>query len=692
MGDTIKLKRGTASEWDSANPVLSLGEPGLEVDTNYIKFGDGVTAWDSLPYFKSAATRLLTDGYNLGANAANGDLFVYEGSADITVNLGTPSGMQAFSVVNLGTGKITFSGSFENSTKMVLAGGNALQVKIITAGTGWWVSNDTKDNLTTGALTTVDEVTVSVIQTNEVAVSFPEPVTIEDTKGFFLIGPYRITGFRNSGSQTIFLQLSDHIIPETDFTLTYRREYGSVRTVSGGDKVASFTGQAVNGLEDIASYNGTRTIHRVNPAGGADYTTVSAAYTAASPGDYILLARGQTYGGGVKQQWLDDAGDENNYYTIAPYGTGADPVFEGVAGEEVIQVNGDYYHIYGINIPEAGGAGTTTADFGYGIRLDNRSAGCILVGCNVSITASKVTGGDFGIRMENIDAQVIACTVHNFAESIIATPQNGGANPGGIFLNTVTVDASNSVHSDCIRMINDTPSFNGFTCAFNECSGYGQDGIDQYGADDIVTEYNYVHSPQAGASNGIKIGGDGQTGGSAGNSLNNIARYNRVDGALAFGITTNGADYSKIYGNLITNSNAGVGITDYSVGSEVFNNTIINITNNAVFISPNASGTIRVFNNILEGGTGISAGVATVGSHNIFLSGGTVGSYTSEGNDSISTTKTALFVDQAAGDYRLKVGSPAINAGKNVAFYTSDLEGNDVDDGTMDIGAYEYQG
>ena len=47
---TIKLRRDTAANWASVNPVLAEGEQGLEKVTERIKIGDGVTAWNSLPY------------------------------------------------------------------------------------------------------------------------------------------------------------------------------------------------------------------------------------------------------------------------------------------------------------------------------------------------------------------------------------------------------------------------------------------------------------------------------------------------------------------------------------------------------------------------------------------------------------------------------------------------------------------
>lgn len=46
----IKLRRGTAAQWTSANPVLAAGEMGLESDTQRSKFGNGTAAWADLSY------------------------------------------------------------------------------------------------------------------------------------------------------------------------------------------------------------------------------------------------------------------------------------------------------------------------------------------------------------------------------------------------------------------------------------------------------------------------------------------------------------------------------------------------------------------------------------------------------------------------------------------------------------------
>ena len=46
----IQFRRGMASEWTAANPLLAQGEMGLEWDTGKFKVGTGSTYWNSLVY------------------------------------------------------------------------------------------------------------------------------------------------------------------------------------------------------------------------------------------------------------------------------------------------------------------------------------------------------------------------------------------------------------------------------------------------------------------------------------------------------------------------------------------------------------------------------------------------------------------------------------------------------------------
>jgi|GEM_PF-4938753 len=58
MATIIQLRRDTAANWTANNPILADGEPALEKDTGKEKVGDGVTAWNDLPYKDSSTTSL----------------------------------------------------------------------------------------------------------------------------------------------------------------------------------------------------------------------------------------------------------------------------------------------------------------------------------------------------------------------------------------------------------------------------------------------------------------------------------------------------------------------------------------------------------------------------------------------------------------------------------------------------------
>jgi hypothetical protein len=64
VNTTFRLKRGTAARWAEVNPVLDQGEPGFVYDQNKLKIGDGVTAWNDLPYIEGKAEVLSYTSLN----------------------------------------------------------------------------------------------------------------------------------------------------------------------------------------------------------------------------------------------------------------------------------------------------------------------------------------------------------------------------------------------------------------------------------------------------------------------------------------------------------------------------------------------------------------------------------------------------------------------------------------------------
>jgi len=88
MAVRIQFRRGTASEWTSANPTLAQGEFALETDTGYYKVGDGSTAWTSLAYGNLVGTLTLS---NLPASPTTGYALIYDGANLTWGQAGSPS-------------------------------------------------------------------------------------------------------------------------------------------------------------------------------------------------------------------------------------------------------------------------------------------------------------------------------------------------------------------------------------------------------------------------------------------------------------------------------------------------------------------------------------------------------------------------------------------------------------------------
>ena len=86
MTNRIQLRRDTSANWTRVNPILEDGEPGLDTTTNQIKYGDGSTDWDNLPY---------ASGGGGGDSIVNGNYSVSVG-ADGVVTMETSRGSLEF--------------------------------------------------------------------------------------------------------------------------------------------------------------------------------------------------------------------------------------------------------------------------------------------------------------------------------------------------------------------------------------------------------------------------------------------------------------------------------------------------------------------------------------------------------------------------------------------------------------------
>lgn len=85
MAIRIQLRRDTAANWTSVNPVLANGEMGIETDTLKVKIGNGSATWSVRPYVNvlpSELTELAQDAVNSAIVAGNGVTKVYDDNAN----------------------------------------------------------------------------------------------------------------------------------------------------------------------------------------------------------------------------------------------------------------------------------------------------------------------------------------------------------------------------------------------------------------------------------------------------------------------------------------------------------------------------------------------------------------------------------------------------------------------------------
>ncbi len=50
MAVRIQLRRDTVANWTTKDPVLAIGELGIELDSGQVKIGNGIDVWSALPY------------------------------------------------------------------------------------------------------------------------------------------------------------------------------------------------------------------------------------------------------------------------------------------------------------------------------------------------------------------------------------------------------------------------------------------------------------------------------------------------------------------------------------------------------------------------------------------------------------------------------------------------------------------
>ena len=85
MAVKIQVRRDTAANWTSTDPVLSAGEFGFETDTGYLKVGDGSTAWTVLGYVDTNTDAVASVNSQTGTVVLDSD-DIAEGATNLYFN------------------------------------------------------------------------------------------------------------------------------------------------------------------------------------------------------------------------------------------------------------------------------------------------------------------------------------------------------------------------------------------------------------------------------------------------------------------------------------------------------------------------------------------------------------------------------------------------------------------------------
>jgi len=93
MATRMQQRRGTATQWTTANPVLNAAEIGWESDTNKFKIGDGANNWSALTYFVDATDVIAA---SLGGYVEDSDIGAVSGVAGLNAsqNVKTKTGIE----------------------------------------------------------------------------------------------------------------------------------------------------------------------------------------------------------------------------------------------------------------------------------------------------------------------------------------------------------------------------------------------------------------------------------------------------------------------------------------------------------------------------------------------------------------------------------------------------------------------
>jgi hypothetical protein len=143
MADIIQIRRDLSTNWTTSNPVLADGELGFEKNTKKGKLGDGITAWNSLPYSFTGESINVAEQITAAASKT------------------TPVDADQFGITDSAAGNILKKLSWANIKATLLTYFNAIYEPVFAKGTLVQGSNVTLTGTLTNRLVGTGNVTIA---------------------------------------------------------------------------------------------------------------------------------------------------------------------------------------------------------------------------------------------------------------------------------------------------------------------------------------------------------------------------------------------------------------------------------------------------------------------------------------------------------------------------------------------------
>ena len=163
MTTRIKLRRDTAANWTSNDPVLALGEAGYDTTNNELRVGDGTTVWSGLEAIGGTGNKITAEKtYSRNENDGSDQTFTYT-TGSIAVQMGNDNGLYLNDLlsrwVEYFDGNLTFPYNYSDISLVI---------------------NPDTTNLSTTVTNVVSDGNTPSLYTITLATTNPGPIAIDD--------------------------------------------------------------------------------------------------------------------------------------------------------------------------------------------------------------------------------------------------------------------------------------------------------------------------------------------------------------------------------------------------------------------------------------------------------------------------------------------------------------------------------